>query len=165
MQILAHLLMRICNPYALRPFQGRDKKQFGQLHLGPLWINCIFIIYFYFIFTFLCCGNFQFYFRAFHLLDPDPHLSSVHVDPGGLRLCESMVIQIRNIDYNLYCMLYHLPTYFYELLSWLGTCNRASWNVKTKEYISVIEGTAPPFVFQTFAHSTSSPACLCQTVR
>ena len=62
-------------------------------------------------------------------------------------------------------MLYHLPTYFYELISWLGTCNRASWNVKTKEYISVIEGTAPPFVFQTFAHSTSSPACLCQTVR
>ena len=29
----------------------------------------------------------------------------------------------------------------------------------TKEYILVRERTAPPCVFQTFAHPTSSPAC------
>ena len=28
-----------------------------------------------FLFTFICSGNFQFYIWAFHLLDPDPHLS------------------------------------------------------------------------------------------
>ena len=36
--------------------------------------------------------------------------------------------------------------------------------MSTKEYILVIEGTAPPCVLQTFAHPTS-PCLLCQTVR
>ena len=43
-------------------------------------INCIFIFKISFLFTFIRSGNFQFYFRAFHLLDPDPR---------GLRLCGS----------------------------------------------------------------------------
>ena len=37
--------------------------------------------------------------------------------------------------------------------------------VPAKEYISVIEGTAPPCVFQTFDSPNLSPRLLCQTVR
>ena len=42
-------------------------------------INCIFIFKSYFHFTFICNGNFQFYFWACHLLDPDPHGGDINI--------------------------------------------------------------------------------------
>ena len=50
------------------------------------------------------------------------------------------------------------------LILFLDYLGMQSWKqkktVKCKEYISVIEGTAPPFVFQTFNSPNLSPLCL-----
>ena len=44
------------------------------------------------------------------------------------------------------------------------SAHRRTRKTHTKEYISVIEGTAPPCVFQTFAHPTS-PCSVCSTLQ